>query len=541
MTTDVGIEIIHVQKRVKYLLIAVAFLAGCVVAGLAVAFATTPSTQQEVHRNAVPSAQKNDAKLTVTLPNYYSPGMVMQRGKSLAVKGQASVQSSLTVTITDGKRTSSSTIRTAKNGTFTASLKALPAQLDPYTLTIASHGKTLAKVNEVYIGDVFLAAGQSNMEYGLRQYLIDPNIAKDSDGNTVINRADFPQTVSDKNIHFIITDDTVTNDAVSTDLDLPLKDYCADQWLPAVGTDATHMGYLPQLFAERLREQSPKVPIGIIQTAWGGTDIAPHMQGGKIYRHHIQPLENTHVAAVLWYQGEDDAATSDRALAYLYRFTTLIGQYRAAFGEDDLPFLYVQLARYGKQPYTATVRQAQADALRTAANTKNLGMTVAIDTDKGTSAIIHPLGKDIIAARMADQWQAIRKGTTIPMGPIAEQVKTDEDDPGTATVSFSGQTGQGLAAMTPVLSKKATADSYAKPSTASLRGFEAAGADGKFVPATATINADGKTLTITADGIETIRQVRYQWTGSPSQTPFLYNELGLPASPFSLSVDRVLE
>lgn len=534
------------RKYVKYLLAGALVLVACIaaaitMANISIANISTPSGSQEVHRAPVPTVQHNDETLSVTLPNYYTSGMVMQRGKPLTIKGKASAQGTLTATMTDGKRTSSKTVRTAEDGSFTASLKALPTQLKPYSLTITSGKTVVATVDQVYIGDVFLAAGQSNMEYGLRQYLLDPSIAQDSNGATVINRADYPQPISDKNIHFIITDDRTTNATVDSELDLPLKDYCADQWLPAVGTDATHLGYLPQLFAEQVRERASSVPVGIIQTAWGGTEIAPHMQGGAIFQHHIEPLEHMRLAAVLWYQGEDDASSNDRALAYLHRFTTLINQYRKVFDENDLPFLYVQLARYGKAPYTVVIRQAQTDALQTADNTSNLGMTVTIDTDKGTSTLIHPLGKDIIARRMADQWQAIQEGKTIPMGPIAEQAQAVDNDSGAVTISFAGSTGTGLTAMTPILTKEATADQYATPSTASVEGFEAAGADGKFVPADAVINSDGKTLTITANGIDTIKQVRYQWTGIPTQTPFLYNSSGLPASPFWLSVHRVLE
>ncbi len=70
-----------------------------------------------------------------------------------------------------------------------------------------------------------------------------------------------------------------------------------------------------------------------------------------------------------------------------------------------MPFLYVQLARWGGAQYTQYVRQAQLDTLTdpNLKNTANLGMTVTIDTDKGTSTVILPHGQDRIAARMASQ------------------------------------------------------------------------------------------------------------------------------------------
>ncbi len=110
-----------------------------------------------------------------------------------------------------------------------------------------------------------------------------------------------------------------------------------------------------------------------------------------------------------------------------------------------MPFLYVQLARWGGAQYTQYVRQAQLDTLTdpNLKNTANLGMTVTIDTDQGTSSVIHPLGKDIIAARMASQWRAIRAHKSIPSGPRAAAARRTGD--GTVQLTFQSGTAQGCA------------------------------------------------------------------------------------------------
>ena len=155
--------------------------------------------------------------------------------------------------------------------------------------------------------------------------------------------------------------------------------------------------------------------VGIIQTAWGGTPIRRHVQGGDIYANHIAPLKGFHVAGVLWYQGCDDANNYGTALQYESQMTTLINQYRNVFGRKDLPFLYVQLARWPNYQYTQNVREAQRTTLDNAnlQDRSNVAMTVSLDTDKGTSALIHPLGKDILGARMAAQYLAMEDGTTV--------------------------------------------------------------------------------------------------------------------------------
>lgn len=527
------------SKRLKRVLAVVAVIVVCAAVAAAAYLLLSHRAGTDLDRQGTPGTAEQDSNVTLTMPNYYTSGMVLQRGKPIVIRGRTSSKVSLTITVSDGKHQSSRTIGTSSDGSFQTSLKRLPTQLKPYTLTIVSHGKVLTKIDKVYVGDVFVAAGQSNMEASYDKYYRSDEQAKANMGTT-LTRRDLPETISDKHVHFIVTAARTTNDTVRTGMDLPLRSYCEDQWLSATGSRSEYLGYLPQLFAENLRVQSPNVPIGIIQTAWGGTDILPHMQGGAIYEHHIKPLEGMRIGGVLWYQGEDDAQTNDRALAYLARFTALINQYRTVFDEQDLPFLYVQLARNAGAPYTPLIRQAQSDALSMAAVIRNLGMTVSIDTDKGTSAVIHPLGKDIVATRMAKQWIAMQRQKTIPESPIAVRAVAKTGDKSKVIVYFKDGTARGLNPRNPDFSKKATADDYAESTKDTAKGFEVAGSDGKFVEAKASVNANGSSLTVSADGVDVIKQVRYQWTGVPSQRPFLYNAEGLPSSPFTLSVERHL-
>lgn len=118
----------------------------------------------------------------------------------------------------------------------------------------------------------------------------------------------------------------------------------------------------------------------LFKTAWGGTPIRRHVQGGDIYANHIAPLEGFHVAGVLWYQGCNDSTNEATALAYESQMTLLINQYREVFDQDDLPFLYVQLARWPGYQYTQNVRFAQLNTLSNAGlrNASNVAMTVSL-------------------------------------------------------------------------------------------------------------------------------------------------------------------
>lgn len=495
--------------------------------------------------------------VSVELPNYYMPGMVLQRGKPIHIRGTLEKGGSgtngsgtnaksgddaervqLTVRFVHGDQKIESSQQVAVGTTFDIAVKNVPTRKDAYTLAFLIGGQVARTVRDVYVGDVFVAAGQSNMElnhvdyYGTKD-LVAGNIAG------VFAESDLPKTVNDEGIHFLAVERKLGGSS------LPLRSVTAHKWASATGSNSDYLGYLPQLFAARLRKAHPNVPVGIIQIAWGGTGIARHMKGGDIYANHVKPLAGYRVAGVLWYQGEDDAATQATALRYESDFAALINQYRSVFGEEDLPFLYVQLARYsGGNQYTPIVRQAQFDVLGSAAlgTTSNLAMTVSLDTDKGTSKVIHPLGKDILAERMATQWFAMAEdgsgnGTgngVASSGPIAQSAKAVNGDASTVAVSFAANTAIGLRAMKPDYTLKATATEPATVTATPLQGFEVAGSDGAFHAADATVQ--GNQVIVHSDDVDTVTQVRYLWGLAPNSASMLYDSAKLPASPFVVSV-----
>ena len=502
------------------------------------------------------------ATVDVQLPSYYMDNMVFQRNQPIVVKGNVSSTESnpidvskLSATLTQGKTSESVKAKVAKNGSFTCTLSAQKASLNPYSLQVQYAGKTVLKLAKVYVGDVFVAAGQSNMELNYVQYYEN---ATYNFGNGLITTGDLPKPLVDDNVKFVIAN----HDVEDTDFPLSAVNQSADAWLTADSTNSLHLSYLAQQFVMQLRAKHPNVPIGIIQTAWGGTPIRRHVQGGDIYANHIAPLKGFHVAGVLWYQGCDDANNYGTALQYESQMTTLINQYRNAFGRKDLPFLYVQLARWPNYQYTQNIREAQRTTLGNTNlhDSSNVAMTVSLDTDKGTSALIHPLGKDILGARMAAQYLAMENGTknavSVPNGPLIERARHTVD--GKIALSFQIGTASGLKAMQPNYTKSASASApdYTKnskatpldgisniviPTTAALQGFEVANSSGQWVPANAIIRGNQVVLSAAngtpLDNLSGITQVRYLFSGNPKCASILYNSLNLPASPFITIVE----
>ncbi len=498
------------------------------------------------------------ATVDVQLPSYYMDNMVFQRDQPIVVKGNVSSTESnpidvskLSATLTQGKTSESVKAKAAKNGSFTCTLSAQKASLNPYSLQVQYAGKTVLKLAKVYVGDVFVAAGQSNMELNYVQYYEN---ATYNFGNGLITTGDLPKPLVDDNVKFVIAN----HDVEDTDFPLSAVNQSADAWLTADSTNSLHLSYLAQQFAMQLRAKHPNVPIGIIQTAWGGTPIRWHVQGGDIYANHIAPLKGFHVAGVLWYQGCDDANNYGTALQYESQMTTLINQYRNVFGRKDLPFLYVQLARWPNYQYTQNVREAQRTTLGNTNlhDSSNVAMTVSLDTDKGTSALIHPLGKDILGARMAAQYLAMEDGTTVPNGPLIERARHTAN--GAIALSFRNGTASGLKAMQPNYSKTASAiapnyksvpkatplsgiSNIAAPTTTALQGFEVANYSGQWQAVNATIRGNQVLLTA-ADGsilndLNAMSQVRYLFSGNPKCASMLYNDFNLPASPFITIVE----
>jgi sialate O-acetylesterase len=221
----------------------------------------------------------------------------------------------------------------------------------------------------------------------------------------------------------------------------------------------------------------------------------------------IAPLVPYAMRGVIWYQGEDNARTSqgkpDIPKCMLYRtlFPTLIADWRSKWGLGDFPFLYVQIAPFKGMP--PEIREAQLLTLQKATNT---AMTVI--TDHGDAQDIHPAEKEPVGQRLALAARALAYGEKIEFsGPLYDALKID----GTRAIVSFRHTGSGLLAK-----------------DGELKGFTIAGADGKFIPAKADISGD--TVIVSNDQVSAPVAVRYGWSAVPDVN--LFNKEGLPASPF---------
>ena len=445
-----------------------------------------------------------------TLPNFYDENMVLQRGEPHVIFGRAAKGTDhIEVKLEKGDLVSKADAE-IKDGRFEAELPPLPASLEPYKLTVSAGGQEVV-INSVYIGDVFLLAGQSNMAQNY-------NYQTGEQLGNGVTTSNLPERVSDERIkHFTINQSAASEPT----FDVPFKN---GSWQSLREANNKTLSYIGMFVAKERLKEEPDVPIGLISAAWNGTNINRWMRksddnktlnytptNGDIFNNHIAPLAGYPLKAILWYQGESDASNP---VAYAEAFPQLIRDWRGLWEKPDLPFLFVQLARYFGDNY-APLRAAQLQAL----NEENVGMAVILDTDKGTYKNIHPLGKEDVADRLHLLLKKYAYNEDITAeGPLFEKAEIEGDS---ITVFFKEDTlADGLIIK----------NTYGAASD-TLSEFELAAENGLFKKADAVINPDG-TVTVTSSEVPEPKYVRYAYSAVP-ENPNLFNSALLPASPFT--------
>jgi sialate O-acetylesterase len=476
----------------------------------------------------------------VKIPAILSSHMVLQREQPIHLWGWANPQESVAASLNSTRQGSTAD----RFGRWDIYLPPQPAG-GPYKLTIQA--TNTIELEDVMLGDVWFASGQSNMEMPLNGF---PGSA------VVTNAAEEISHANQPNIRLLLVPHKTS--------DFSVRDYEPTSWTTCTPETAAKFSAVAYFFGKQIAANE-HVAIGLIDATWGGTpgeawismhglaadsslmpvfaewadfadqqtdlqaqveaekkeDEAAHKANQPLPKHPwhpnpsswqpaalfngmVAPALNFHITGVIWYQGESNGG-GGRANLYEKVFPALINDWRANWRQGNFPFLFVQIANFKSGPPETwpIVREAQRRTLSLA----NTGMAVTIDI--GDPDNVHPSNKQDVGARLALAARKIAYGEDIEYsGPLFREMAVE----GYSLRAWFDHTSGGLVAKGD-----------------SLQGFEIAAEDRHFVKADARI--DRETVIVSAASVEHPKFLRYGWANAP--TVNLTNGKGLPASPFT--------
>lgn len=464
------------------------------------------------------------------LPATYGNSMVLQRQRPIRIQGTANAGEKVSVNF-HGRKADAVT---DNFGQWSVSFPAEEAG-GPYKLQVKARSgeKTLS---DVWVGEVWLCSGQSNMELKLSQVLT---------GKEDITAADTCSRLHFYDMSSIVPTYAMVWDSARLDSINHLQYVLPGNWQRANSKAAAHFSAIAFNFGRMLAD-SLGCHVGLISNAVGGSctenwidratlekEFPAILRNWKhndfimrwareraayntqkatsqrqrhpyepayLFESAIQPLKGYDVRGVLWYQGESNA---DNIEVHERLFPMLERSWREFFNQPNLPLHFVQLSSIGTRPSWPHFRDSQRRMAETLPNTY-----MAVCSDLGDSLDVHPRHKREVGERLAFSVLNRTYGHKVtPNGPRYQTMKID----GNAIVlRFADAEGMHTAQGTRLI------------------GFEVAGADGIYHPAEATIK--NNTVIVRSKEVKQPAAARYGW--QPFTRANLVNAAGLPASTF---------
>lgn len=460
----------------------------------------------------------------ITLPSLISNNMVLQQQSDVRIWGWAEPGEEICISTSWSKK--NTTAIAGPDRKWSAYLKT-PKHCTGQQMTIASASCNQATdctncnhspitISNILIGEVWLASGQSNMEFEMRPHPTDKWMTGMYNWEEESDKADYP------NIHLFKVEE-------KWDHNTP-QDNCNGEWLVCTPEVAKRYSAIAYLFAKEIHTTLNR-PVGIILCAFGGThaeswsrmeimendtlyqkvlesyapdkDVCikyPHKVPSAIWNAMVNPIKGYTIKGNIWYQAESNAW---RAKDYPQIFVNMVNDWREQWQQKHLPFYFMQVAPYGTMP--GIIRKMQSQVWESG-QLEEIGMPTAIDV--GDSLDIHPKDKITPAHRFALWALAKEYGFNVKyQGPTLKSAKAHNNQ-----IIISFKEADGL---------------YSKEV---IRYLHISGKDGVWYPACSKI--EGNKLIVWHPQISNPTSVKY--CSEDYCKGEIYNGAGLPAYPFEV-------
>lgn len=440
----------------------------------------------------------------VRLPSIINDNMVLQQQSTVALWGKANKNTVVSVATSWNNKLYKT--RSLSDSSWKIEIET-PVAGGPYTITISDGEKI--QLSNVLIGEVWICSGQSNMEITMLGY----------DNQPVLNSNDLLTQADNSQLRLFNVKRAVSN--------TPLND-CEGNWQISSPESAANFSAIGFQFAQAL-QKILKVPVGIIESTWGGTPIEAWMDKKSLtsftgvrvpvendtlrpdrlhatclFNGMISPIAGFGIRGFLWYQGETNVP---HPAVYDNLMRSMVLEWRALWKKDSLPFYYVQIAPWIYRASRDSVPLLRESQQKAQDEIPNSGMVVSID--KGSQFTIHPSDKTTIANRLL-YWalnQTYGKKGIACQSPRYKNMTIKGDS---VFITFSD------------------APHGFTSNDQDINGFEIAGTDRVFHPAKAKIYR--KSILLINDNPSGPAAVRYAFRDWVVGN--LYNTEGLPVAPF---------
>ncbi|MBU3011318.1 sialate O-acetylesterase [Polaribacter vadi] len=430
------------------------------------------------------------------LPSILSDNMLLQQSSEVKIWGWDNPGQNIIVNPSWSKSIKTITDESGKWELFVSTPKA--GKIGKMKIS----GSTKLSISNILFGEVWLCSGQSNMEreLGFR-----------NGQKPIVNFWEESQKATSSSIRMFVVQRKKS--------ETPLED-CVGKWVECTPETVLKFSAVGYFFGKQLSDKL-NTPIGLIQSAWGGTKVEPWtpiegiektmLKKGKqnkfsnLYNGMIAPLTNYKIKGAIWYQGESNVLNWKQ---YKTLFPNMITSWRNQWNIGSFPFYFVQIAPYNYPDKFGVPRivEAQLEALKL----PNTG--VAATQDIGAFYDIHPPQKKEVGRRLSliALNNIYGKKEVVYTGPFLKSYKIES---GKLIIQFETP-GSQLHSVGAAMGK--------------IPAFYIAGENKTFHKA--QVKQDGNKIIVSSSKVKNPVAIRYNWKNNANGT--IYNKHGLPALPF---------